>query len=187
MTDKEKAVIMAHTGICMLTGEKFSIYHKYIEELMGRPVFTHELANAETVNQIKEKSKEDFLKLCKDEFAPEPCEDCVSRKDAIETAIEAVDDWDGGYNLTRADIIEKAIKALPPVQTKPKIGHWIYEKRKRLINETDESAEYVTDYWCKCSKCGGDFGYRKMKDAFCKYCGAKMVDPQESEEEYVRK
>ena len=91
MTDKEKAVVMAHTGICMLTGEKFSIFHKYIEELMGRPVFTHELANAETVNQIKEKSKEDFLKLCKDEFTPEPCEDCVSRKDAIETAIEAVD------------------------------------------------------------------------------------------------
>ena len=85
MTDKEKAVVMAHTGICMLTGEKFSIYHKYIEELMGRPVFTHELANAETVNQIKEKSKEDFLKLCKDEFVSEPCDDCISRQSAIDT------------------------------------------------------------------------------------------------------
>lgn len=63
----------------------------------------------------------------------------------------------------------------------PKTGHWIYEKRKRLINETDEGAEYVTDYWCKCSKCGGDFGYRKMKDVFCKYCGARMIEPQESE------
>lgn len=110
------------------------------------------------------------------------CEDAISRADAIKTAIEAADDWDGGYNLTRADIIEKAIKSLPPVTPQPKMGRWIYEKRKRLINETDEGAEYVTDYWCKCSNCGGDFGYRKMKDAFCKYCGAKMIEPQESEE-----
>ena len=67
-------------------------------------------------------------------------------------------------------------------KSQPNIGHWIYEKRKRLINETDEGAEYITDYWCKCSKCGGDFGFRKMKDAFCKYCGTKMIEPQESEE-----
>lgn len=85
MTDKEKAVVMAHTGICMLTGEKFSIFHKYIEELMGRPVFTHELANAEMVNQITEKSKEDFLKLCKDELVPESCDDCISRADVEQT------------------------------------------------------------------------------------------------------
>ena len=68
------------------------------------------------------------------------------------------------------------------LEQEPKTGHWIYEKRKRLINETDEGAEYAIDYWCKCSKCGGDFGYRKMKDAFCKYCGARMVEPQESED-----
>ena len=76
----------------------------------------------------------------------------------------------------------KVIRNTVEEMKQSKVGHWIYEKRKRLINETDEGAEYVTDYWCKCSKCGGDFGYRKMKDAFCKYCGAKMVESQESEE-----
>ena len=30
MTDKEKAIVMAHTGICMLTGDKFQIFHKYV-------------------------------------------------------------------------------------------------------------------------------------------------------------
>lgn len=66
MTDKEKAIVMAYTGVAMLTGDKFSIFHKYIEELLNRPVFTHELASEEVWNEIKEKSKNDFLKLCRD-------------------------------------------------------------------------------------------------------------------------
>lgn len=48
----------------MLAGDKFDIFHKYIEDLMGRPIFTHELADKEIWDQIKEKSKEDFLSLC---------------------------------------------------------------------------------------------------------------------------
>lgn len=66
MTDREKAIVMAYTGVAMLTGDKFSIFHKYIEELLNRPVFTHELASKEVWNEIKEKSKDDFLKLCRD-------------------------------------------------------------------------------------------------------------------------
>lgn len=64
MTDREKAIVMAYTGVAMLTGEKFSIFHKYIEEICGRPIWTHELANANVINEIKEKSKPDFLRLC---------------------------------------------------------------------------------------------------------------------------
>ena len=58
--------------------------------------------------------------------------------------------------------------------SRPK-GHFIYEPRQRLLNETDDGCEYITDYWCKCSECGGDFGFIKMNDAFCKFCGARMV------------
>lgn len=64
MTDQEKAIVMAHTGICMLAGDKFSIFHKYVEEICGRPIWTHELANENVINEIKEKSKPDFLRLC---------------------------------------------------------------------------------------------------------------------------
>lgn len=64
MTDKEKAIVMAHTGICMLTGDKFQIFHKYVEDIMGRPVWTHEMAWL--ADEIKEKSKPDFLKLCEE-------------------------------------------------------------------------------------------------------------------------
>lgn len=65
MTDKEKAIVMAHTGICMLTGDKFYIFHKYVEELMGRPILTHEIGWL--ADAIKERSKVDFMALCADE------------------------------------------------------------------------------------------------------------------------
>lgn len=62
MTDKEKAIVMAFTGTCMLTGDKFSIFHKYIEDIIGRPVYSHEFPYlAET---IREKSRADFIALC---------------------------------------------------------------------------------------------------------------------------
>ena len=72
MTDKEKAVIMAHTGVCMLTGDKLNIFYKYVEDIIGRPVYTHELIYLE--DKIKEKSKADFLKLCKSESDFTYCE-----------------------------------------------------------------------------------------------------------------
>ena len=62
MTDREKAIVMAYTGVCMLTGDKFEIFHKYVEDIMGRPVMTHEIGIL--ANVIKEKSKEDFITLC---------------------------------------------------------------------------------------------------------------------------
>lgn len=67
MTDREKAIIMAYTGVAILTGDKFSIFHKYIEDILGRSVWTHELADHNVCEEIKEKSKSDFLELCKNE------------------------------------------------------------------------------------------------------------------------
>ena len=67
MTDREKAIVMAYTGICMLTGDKFRIYHKYVEDIMGRPVWTHEMGIKSIADEIKEKSKSDFIALCEDE------------------------------------------------------------------------------------------------------------------------
>lgn len=65
MNDKEKAIIMAYTNVAMLCGEKLNIFYEYIEKIMGRPIYTHELADKFVINQIKEKSKIDFINLCK--------------------------------------------------------------------------------------------------------------------------
>ena len=64
MTKQECAIVMAHTGICMLTGNDFSIFHKYVEDIMQRPVYTHELGIPSIAEEIKECSKADFLRLC---------------------------------------------------------------------------------------------------------------------------
>ena len=69
MTDREKAIVMAYTGVTMLTGDKLQIFHKYVEEIMGRPIWTHEMV--QFADKIKEKSKDDFMSLCADENSNE--------------------------------------------------------------------------------------------------------------------
>lgn len=71
MTDKEKAIVMAYTGVCMLSGDKFKIFHSYIEDIMGRPVYTHELGIKAVKKKIKKKAKADFMELCADESSSE--------------------------------------------------------------------------------------------------------------------
>lgn len=63
MTDREKAIVMAYTGIAMLTGEKIDEFYKYLAELYGRPVYTHEIVTLD----IQEKAKPDFVELCRTE------------------------------------------------------------------------------------------------------------------------
>lgn len=62
MTKREGAIISAYTGI--LCGD-FNEMHRYIEELLGRPVYTHELADDKVVEEIKRLSKNDFIEICK--------------------------------------------------------------------------------------------------------------------------
>jgi hypothetical protein len=58
---KEQAVcISAYTGI--LTSD-FSDMHEYIEKKLGKPVFTHEMANPLVMEEIKNAVKSDFLAL----------------------------------------------------------------------------------------------------------------------------
>ena len=69
MTDREKAIVMAYTGVTMLKDDKLQIFHKYVEEIMGRPIWTHEMV--QLADKIKEKSKADFMALCADENSNE--------------------------------------------------------------------------------------------------------------------
>lgn len=58
------AYCIAYTGVLMCDFSEFQIY---VEQLLQRPVFTHELAMADVWQEIKEKSKPAFLALCRDE------------------------------------------------------------------------------------------------------------------------
>lgn len=68
MTKREAAIVSAYTGY--LIGE-FKDFHAYAEEVMGRPVFTHEFPSI--AEELKEKSKKDFMsiKIGNKEVAPE--------------------------------------------------------------------------------------------------------------------
>lgn len=91
MTDREKAIVEAFTGVCMLTGEKRNVFNKYVNEVMGKPIYTQEFDYNYIQEELKEKSKDDFVKLCREttpndhsgmtlgEFAGAVCRDvCVT-------------------------------------------------------------------------------------------------------------
>lgn len=48
-----------------------------------------------------------------------PTTDYISRQEAIKAAVDAADDWDGGWNPTREGYITKALQALPSVSQEP--------------------------------------------------------------------
>lgn len=56
MTKREGAILSAYTGYLLCD---FNDFHKYIEELLGHPVFTHEIP--ELTEEIKERSRTDFI------------------------------------------------------------------------------------------------------------------------------
>ena len=103
---------------------------------------------------------EEFL-MAIEALSAEPCEDCISRQAAI--------DLFTATKLKQFDFILYAraeIKMLPSVTTKQKMGHWI---------------DYQKNIWiyAQCSECGT---VHDTKTNYCPNCGAKMVEPQESED-----
>ena len=102
--------------------------------------------------------------------------DCISRTDAIKGLGEQPYVWtDSDFEIQQlADwkTHKEMLENLPPVTPqKPKTGKWISTETKGV--------RYA--FWCryKCSLCG------ELSDHtnFCPNCGAKMVEPQESEVE----
>lgn len=56
MTKREAAIVSAYTGY--LIGD-FSEMHKYVEEIMGRSIWTHEFPDIR--DDMRQKSKADFI------------------------------------------------------------------------------------------------------------------------------
>lgn len=89
----------------------------------------------------------------------EPCEDVVSRQDVLKTIVEQ---YDAHY-----EVIPSWLDFAQLQSVQPKTGHWI---------------AYADGIWIKhyeCSECGKR---NSTHSDYCPNCGAKMVEPQESEE-----
>jgi DNA-directed RNA polymerase subunit RPC12/RpoP len=160
MTDREKAIVMAYTGVCMLNDDKFKIFHEYVEEIMGRPVYTHELADKKITDEIKEKAKDDFIALCGRMTTEEEIETLKNHKP---------------YDLLNAykvgEALDMAIKALE--QEPCEKGKWLNK----------DASGYR--FYGKCSECGQEFclnAWYAQNMKYCPNCGCRMIGVQESED-----
>ena len=98
----------------------------------------------------------------------EPCEDAISRRAVLDKKeLVELEDGQSFYCISPEDV-----EALPPVTLQPKTGHWI------IVEELHGEWEGVKKY--ACDKCGDKVGV--FKSNYCPNCGAKMVDPQKSED-----
>ena len=105
----------------------------------------------------------------------EPCDDAISRQSAIFLASDLKQDLPDDEHI--ADMVmahnegileyQTQLSLLPSATPQPKIGHWIVEVWNNKEHHTCSSCQHVVDY----EPC-----YH-----YCPYCGAKMVEPQESE------
>lgn len=98
---------------------------------------------------------------CVFEEEPDECEDAISRQ-AVDDAIY---DYSRSCDVNYEQIMEYVNK-IPSVTPKQRTGHWI---------KVDDEEPIAYD----CSECVAMVGRRCR---FCPDCGAKMVNPQESEE-----
>ena len=64
--------------------------------------------------------------------------DLISRREAIDAAIEAADDWDGGCSKERERFIREALEELPSAQPEEAIPvSWIEAKIERFMMAGD--------------------------------------------------
>lgn len=61
MTKEEKLIVSAYTGFLMCDWDDL---HKFIEDTLGRPVWTHELADDKVNEEIRLRLKPRFLAIC---------------------------------------------------------------------------------------------------------------------------
>jgi hypothetical protein len=97
-----------------------------------------------------------------------PCEDAISREFLLlDLLLKAQGEKDVSIKW-----LEEYINSLPPVTPQSQTGHWIKVTNGRGGHECDLCHEYAPSYQ------SGD----EYLPKYCPNCGAKMVEPQESED-----
>jgi hypothetical protein len=100
-------------------------------------------------------------------------DDLISRQEAL----NVVHKYFEHYLQLNDDICLDGLRSLPSVTPKEKTGHW-----KPIEYDGYADGYPVWDVW-ECSKCGLEHnGDKESLTAFCPDCGAKMIEPQESED-----
>lgn len=101
-------------------------------------------------------TEEDVTRLLSSD--QEPCEDCISRKSALEP-YQTLDDRD----TISVWLIRNNIEQMPSVTPQPKIGHWM------IIDDCEQ-------FIAKCSECGRIEDSRLINNYPYCHCGARMQE-----------
>ena len=108
----------------------------------------------------------------------EPCEDCISRQEAIDAVIDLCRHYTPtkSVNHPHVDFVIEALQKLPSVTQKENTGYW--------IDDADKIDAQFGRHTYKCSECGKYAEYfvsgtgvwwDRIKPNYCPYCGARMV------------
>lgn len=121
----------------------------------------------------------------------EPSGDLISRQTVLDGIEElkkspwATDKRGNGFEYLIAEaldvVADLCVKQAPSVNPQePKTGHWIEHEKGfwSWVNKNGERDGWIPDY--ECSECGSRAWKRETN--YCPQCGAKMVEPQESED-----
>ena len=63
MTKQECAIVTAYTEYSMLRGDDLKYLYRYLSEIIGRPVYSHEIPAV--CEQFRDRIKADFIALCR--------------------------------------------------------------------------------------------------------------------------
>lgn len=62
MKKREALVITAYTGTLLCD---FSDFQDFASEIIGRPIFTHEIAHGEILEELRKKTSKEFFEIMK--------------------------------------------------------------------------------------------------------------------------
>ena len=97
---------------------------------------------------------------------PNKCEDAISRQAVLDLIYNS---WKhNGVGENYGELSIDALKALPPVTPKQKMGKWII---------VDDCEHFIA----KCSECGRIEDSRMIKNYPYCHCGAKMAESEDKE------
>lgn len=134
----------------------------------------------EMAKNIAEKALDEFLydgKSIREWMQIIVSEDCISRQEVLDILKNKWNMFSDANDAMQKSI--DTIETLPPVISQPKTGHWI-------LND-NQGVQAVGCLIYHCSECGREISSKYhgkislLKEYPYCHCGAKMVEPQESE------
>ena len=96
MTNEEAILLSAYTGFLLVPD--FSDVHKFCEDTLGRPIWTHEFADQDVQKEIREKLRPQIMELVQNIVALRP----VSREQ-----VEKV--WRGEWNNINPAVLKPGV------------------------------------------------------------------------------